>query len=172
MIIRKLTRPEIEKVLPLQIQVVSEIVRRDFFSPGDENEVKSIQNSGAAFGAFDDGELIGYAAVCWCGDWLKRFETWDKSSWQIRPNDTIGEIGYVVRAKYQGQGIAGKLVKELLNSKETLQKVNVIIGTVHPENIPSQKILLTAGFERKKERKKETYTQESDYKRDVFIKKI
>lgn len=56
------------------------------------------------------------------------------------------ELGYVIHDKFKGMGIATEVAVALLNYGFTTRHLTTIFAVTNQANIPSQKVLLKAGF--------------------------
>lgn len=110
-------------------------------------------------GMFDGEELV--AAV---GLFFNINEYKDSEKILKLQNCKIAEIGRaMVAPEYRHNGFMNKITKELINyAKE--QKIQYLVATAHPENIPSQKTLKALGMV-----KKASCVKHGKYERDVFL---
>jgi len=68
-----------------------------------------------------------------------------KLEWN-KEDDTLLEIGYILKEIYWGKGYGTLICKKLLNLADQLFPHVDIIGIIDPENIPSRKLLEKNGF--------------------------
>ena len=81
--------------------------------------------------------------------------------------NNLAEYGRaMVHSGHRNQGIMKQISKKLLKYAEKIG-IKKIITTVHPKNIPSQKIVKDLGFI-----KKITVVKYGRYKRDIFLLEI
>ncbi len=65
----------------------------------------------------------------------------------VSRGDRVGDLGYVLNAKYWGQGIATEATQRLLTFGFDDLGLHRIFATCHPENIGSARVLEKAGFQ-------------------------
>jgi RimJ/RimL family protein N-acetyltransferase len=110
------------------------------------------------YGFFDGNRLIAAVALFYneheYGESVEQLKMQDKK---------IAEVGRaMVHPEYRGQGLLCCLIEELIPIAKEKGK-QMLLATVHPENLPSQKSFLRAGFT-----KRLTYVKKSGFTRDIF----
>jgi len=66
--------------------------------------------------------------------------------WNFVPTDDKAELGYELSAACQGRGLMGEAVAAVLAYGFGTIGLSAVEAAVHPENIPSVKVLTRAGF--------------------------
>ncbi len=68
-------------------------------------------------------------------------------------DDGVGEVGYVLKEKARGQGIMAKAMRIALRFAFSHMGLKSVIALTPHDNLPSQKLLVKAGFLKEEDRK-------------------
>lgn len=112
------------------------------------------------YGAFINSHLVGVVGL-----FLNQHE-YEESTKQLNlASEKVVELGrLMVHPKYRGKGISKILVTHAIKN---CPDCNILLATVHPDNIPSKQALLSCGFTYEK-----TYTKSCGYVRDIVIQNV
>ena len=114
------------------------------------------------FGAFDGERLIGTMGL-----FMNKEKFGDNAKAIGYENEKVAEIGRVMcHCDYRGQGVMTQLIEKILDCIE-LFDLEYLIATIHPDNIPSQKLFGRHGF-----KKKGHIVKENGYERDIWALKV
>ena len=135
---RKISDTERQQVDNLIEVVLNELERKEFFIPfsKEENQRFFDENFGLTLGVFDGNKLVGMAKIyinqCELSSYKHELQIADKN---------VCELGdYLVMKEYRGHGIMKTLQSKLIELAKQLE-YDVVIATVHPENIASIRVL-------------------------------
>ncbi len=114
------------------------------------------------WGAYDGERLIGAAGL-----FLNENEYGESQKYIRCENEKVAEIGRLMcHPDYRGQGVAAHLVNEVLKTASRMD-LDILLATVHPQNKPSQKVLMEAGFV-----KEGHIVKSKNYERDILIRRM
>lgn len=164
MIIKKLTTSHKEKLDLLINDIEATLTNREFWLPiKKEARIHFFDDEWTEFyGVFEGERLVGSAAL-----FYNEYE-YGESLRQLNVNcHKVAEIGRaMVHPDYRGNNILYHINLHLIEvAKE--KGVDLLLSTIHPDNIPSQK-----SFEKLGMKKQHTYMKSDGFIRDIFIMKI
>lgn len=144
--IRKLEKSDNQKLEDLIKNVEDNLEDETFWLPiTDKSREHFFEESWTYFlGAFEGDELIGAAGL-----FFNEHEFGESCKALGIKTDKIAQYGRaMMRSDYRNKGIMKQILGNLL---EYAKKIGIkkIIATVHPNNIPSQKVLTNFKFENK-----------------------
>ena len=158
--IRKLNLLDKKELFNLIENIESSLVDDSFWIPIDDiSKNHFFDNDWTWFyGAFYEEKLVGAIGLFF--NPIAYEENLEQL--KIFSNKTV-ELGrLMVNSDYRGKSIGKKMIKYVLDN---FQDYELIIATVHPENIASKKTLIDSGLSYAI-----TYTKKSGHLRDVLIK--
>lgn len=164
MYIRKLTETDSAQLDNLIQEVEANLKNEKFWLPMEETAKNHFFDEDWTYflGAFEDDELIGAVAL-----FFNAYEYGESREILGIEDRDLAEYGRaMVKPSYQGQGIMKKLSAQLLDYGKSIG-IKRVIATVHPDNIPSQTVVKSVGFE-----KKAFVTKKGDFDRDIFLNEI
>ena len=164
MIMRKLQAHDKQQLNALLKDTENHLPQPEFWLPVQQKAYDHFFNDKWTYfaGAFCDDKLIGAAAL-----FFNEFE-WGQSKKLLNlTSNSIAEFGRaMVQHNFKGKGIMSALSIHLLEQARNLN-IKYILATVHPNNIPSKKILQKMGLEQQAE-----CTKECGYVRSVYAMKL
>ncbi len=111
------------------------------------------------YGVFQEGELIAAIAL-----FLNEYEYGESLKQLNSTEKKVAELGRaMVHPAYRGKHLLDPLIKDLLDIARQ-RGIECVLATIHPENVPSQRLFQKAGLE-----KMCTYTKDVSYIRDVYV---
>jgi len=132
---RELSKEDKDQYRCLLTEVTQTLQRKDFFipPPGFADNL-FVEGYARSIGAFDNDKLIGIATLL--------LEQNQKYKEKLDASDKkVCELGnYLVAEQYRGQGIIQVLQSKLLEIAKQLN-FDIVMATVHPDNISSLKTL-------------------------------
>lgn len=152
---------EIRKLEDLIKNVEDNLEDKTFWLPiTDKSREHFFEESWTYFlGAFDGDELIGAAGL-----FFNEHEFGESCKALGIKNDNIAQYGRaMIRSDYRNKGIMKQILGNLL---EHAKKIGIkkIVATVHPKNIPSQKVLTNFKFDNKLK-----VVKNNRYERYIFL---
>ena len=162
--IRKLTQEDSTKLDALIHDVEANLKNEKFWLPMMEVAKSHFFNDDWTYflGAFDGEELIGAVAL-----FFNEYEYGESRDILGVDDANLAEYGRaMVKPECQGQGIMKKLSAQLLDYAASIG-IKKVIATVHPDNLPSQTVVKSVGFE-----KKAFVTKKGGFDRDIFLKEL
>lgn len=114
---------------------------RDFIEQRLDRFLKRWELSGCGLGVVaenNSGNIIGCASML-------------KEAYNV-PGETGGELGFMILPEYRSKGYATEITRGILRYLFISTDLEQIVANPHPDNIPSNKVLEKAGFERMGER--------------------
>lgn len=159
--IRKLEKSDSQKLEDLIKNVEDNLEDETFWLPiTDKSREHFFEESWTYFlGAFDGDELIGAAGL-----FFNEHEFGESCKALGIKNDNIAQYGRaMIRSDYRNKGIMKQILGNLL---EHAKKIGIkkIVATVHPKNIPSQKVLTNFKFDNKLK-----VVKNNRYERYIFL---
>lgn len=159
--IRKLDKSDSQKLEALIKNVEDNLEDKTFWLPiTDKSREHFFEESWTYFlGAFDGDELIGAAGL-----FFNEHEFGESCKALGIKNDNIAQYGRaMIRSDYRNKGIMKQILGNLL---EHAKKIGIkkIVATVHPKNIPSQKVLTNFKFDNKLK-----VVKNNRYERYIFL---
>lgn len=159
--IRKLEKSDSQKLEDLIKNVEDNLEDETFWLPiTDKSREHFFEESWTYFlGAFEGDELIGAAAL-----FFNEHAFGENCKALGIKNDKIAQYGRaMMRLDYRNKGIMKQILGNLL---EHAKKIGIkkIVATVHPNNIPSQKVLTNFKFENKLK-----VVKNNRYERYIFL---
>ena len=125
-IYRQLNKEDLEQFLELYKIMNDNLTRKEFFIPYTDEEINDIFGSLAIYytiGAFVEYKLVGAGYI------------------HFNETDTCQFGGYMVDPNYGGRGIMTTIQDKLFEVLENHKHIKTALVNVHPENIPSIKVL-------------------------------
>lgn len=161
--IRKLTIDDKSNLDNLINVIEANLDQEDFWLPiNSKSKEHFFDDTWTDFwGMFDNSELIAASALFYNEHEFK------ESADAIGMEKTkIAEIGRcMVHPEYRGQNLLYDINRKLLRIAGE-KKIEYILATIHPNNLPSQK-----SFQRLGLKKEHTYTKSNGYVRDIYLLK-
>lgn len=164
-VFKRICKEDEKQVRTLVNNVFDNLERKDFLIPWTEEQMDRFFDTDYSFllGAYNGNKLIAMSQIFT----TREIEEEYYDILNISKSKSICELGgFLVLPKYRNMGIMTKLGKmscELINALN----FDYIISTVHPENIASNKIVQTLGFELY-----DTLTTQSGFLRNLYWKKL
>ncbi|MGP1612911.1 MAG: GNAT family N-acetyltransferase [Catonella sp.] len=159
--IRKLDKSDSQKLEDLIKNVEDNLEDETFWLPiTDKSREHFFEESWTYFlGAFDGDELIGAAGL-----FFNEHEFGESCKALGIKNDNIAQYGRaMIRSDYRNKGIMKQILGNLLEHAKKIG-INKIVATVHPKNIPSQKVLTNFKFDNKLK-----VVKNNRYERYIFL---
>lgn len=160
---KKISISDKDKLDYLIKNVINNLERKEFFIPFDSVKLNNMFNEDKiiVYGAYDNDILVGMATLYIDNSYFNNLlEIINIES------DKIAELGgYLVLSDYRNKGIMKHLQNLLIEEAKKLNYEYIIL-TVHPENIPSNKVVSKIGAEIVK-----TSTL-GDYLRNIYLLEI
>lgn len=158
---RKLEKSDSQKLEDLIKNVENNLDDETFWLPITTKSRENYFNNNWTYflGAFENDELIGAAAL-----FFNENEFGESCKTLGISFDNIAEYGRaMVRFDQRNKGIMKQILGRLL---EEAKKIGIkkVIATVHPNNIPSQKVLINFGFDNKFK-----VVKNNKYERYIFL---
>ncbi len=124
--VRRAMVDDVKAILALSHEIMEDLKKKDradYFCNVDIGDIReAMRGFSEAFVAVDmDKEVVGFILA-------------------LQHGEEFSIAGYGVKPGYQGQGIANLLMKEAVGYA-TKMGANRLVGTIHPDNIASQKAL-------------------------------
>ena len=94
----------------------------------------------------DTGELIGRAGLEHRQIYDSCRTTIDKDAYKEWEQETVIELGYLIKTKYQGQGIATEVCQAILQYAKEEHGIEALNCFIEEGNIPSVKLAESLGF--------------------------
>lgn len=161
---RKIDVDNKETLIELINSVLSNLERKEFFIPFTDEEIEEMFDSEKTiiYGAFEDDKLVGTAQL-----YLQEESYIEniKELIDLQDSKVVELGGYLVLPEYRNQGIMKKLESILIDEAKEKEYEYIVI-TVHPENIPSNKVAKSTGAEIVKT------ANLGDYLRNIYLLKL
>ncbi len=160
MIIRKLTDNDAPKLFCLIDAIETDLPNRMFWLPiKDEAKIHFFDDGWTEFyGMFVGEELVGASAL-----FYNEFEYGESLRHLHTERRRVAEIGRsMVHPAYRGNNFLYQINLQLLQVAKS-KGIELLLATIHPDNMPSQKSFQKLGME-----KQCTYTKSNGFVRDVF----
>ena len=129
-----------EEFVKLMDNIIDGLERKEFFIRPSEEKIDYILDGdlGVSFGAYDKDRLIATAYILFNDsvDFLRSAANVGENSSKIG--------GFLVDEEYRNQGIIKELEKILITEAKVLDLDNLVV-MVHPDNIPSRKVIEYTG---------------------------
>ena len=164
MIIRKLNIYDKKQLFELIEIIENSIERPDFWLPINDISREHFFNSEWTefYGAFDNKRLVAASAL-----FYNEHEYRESVNVLHKSFTSIAEIGRsMVIPEYRGNNVLYSINTKLVSIAHN-KKIEYLLATIHPENIPSRKSFLKLGMARQT-----TYTKSCGYIRDIFLMKV
>ena len=159
--LRKLEKSDSQKLEDLIKNVEDNLKDETFWLPiTDKSRDNFFKESWTYFlGAFEGEELIGAAGL-----FFNENEFGESCKALGIKSNQIAEYGRaMVRSDYRNRGIMQQILGNLLGYAKKME-IKKIIATVHPNNIPSKKVLINFGFDNKLK-----VVKNNRYERYIFL---
>lgn len=143
--------------------VLGGLERKEFFIPFTEEEIDMMFDSSIAitYGAYDNNKLVGTAQLYLSENYVNEI----KEILELK-NSKIAELGgALVLEEYRNKGIIKNLLSILIKEAEN-KKYDYLVATVHPENIASNKAVLSTNAKIVKT------VNLGEYLRNIYLLKI
>ncbi len=137
---RKIDITEKDNLKKLIDIVLNGLERKEFFIPFTEEEINMMFDSSIAitYGAYDNNKLVGTAQLYLNENYVNEI----KEILELK-NNKIAELGgALVLKEYRNKGIIKNLLSILIKEAEN-KNYDYLVATVHPENIASNKAVLS-----------------------------
>ena len=143
--------------------VLTKLERKDFFIPFTEDEIDGMfdEEKTIIYGAFDDDKLVGTAQLYLQESYVKDI----KEIIDLNDNMVVELGGYLVLEEYRNKGIMKKLETILVDEARN-NGYEYIVITIHPDNIPSNKVAESINAKIVKT------TNLGDYLRNIYLLKL
>lgn len=157
---RKIDVDNKENLIELIKIVLNNLERKEFFIPFTDEEIEAMFESEKTiiYGAFEDDKLVGTAQLYLQESYVKNI----KGLIGLKDNKVVELGGYLVLPEYRNRGIMKKLESILIDEAKA-KGYEYIVITIHPENIPSNKVAKSIGAEIVKT------TNLGDYLRNIYL---
>lgn len=158
---RKIQKAELEAFASLSTEVINNLERKEFFIPFYEKDYEDIfdENKIILYGAYDEDKLVGTAQLFISENYVAELKENLNMS-----NSKIAKLGrYLVLPDYRNRGIIKQLQRILIEAAKQLNYDYITI-IAHPENIYSNKAILSTGAELKK-----VFITNSGYTRNLYL---
>lgn len=162
--LRELTKEDRERLYALIALGERELENQEFWLPVDiMSREHFLDRKWTRFlGAYIEEELIGSVGL-----FLNKYEYGEVQEILKLENKKVAELGRaMVHPNHRNHGIMKLLVSKLLEIAKELEIEN-LVATVHPNNIPSQKLLHGIHME-----KKAFCYKKNKYPRDIMVLKM
>ena len=118
-------------------EVLSKLERKEFFIPFTEDEIDGMfdPEKTIIYGAFDDDKIVGTAQLYLQESYVKDI----KEIIDLNDNKVVELGGYLVLEEYRNKGIMKKL-ETILVDEAINNGYEFIVITIHPDNVPSNKV--------------------------------
>lgn len=139
---RKVNKSEMNEIKILANEVLNNLERKEFLMNLGEEEInKMLNDDKIMYGAYDGEKLVGVAQL----NMEKSKKIDDVKKLINLDSDKVAKFGkYLVLKDYRNRGIIKDLEKLLINEAKKMQYKYIII-LAHPENVPSNKAIITTG---------------------------
>ena len=164
MMIKKLTKNDRLQLENLISVIEARLERHEFWLPIKETAKEHFFDDEWTefYGMFDGEQLVGASAL-----FYNEYEYGESLQKINACNCKVAEIGRsMVSPEYRGNNILYQINCHLVEIAKA-KGVDLIVSTIHPENIPSQKSFQKLGMT-----KECTYTKSNGYIRDVYVLKL
>ena len=161
---RKLLKSDSQKLESLIKNVENNLEDETFWLPiTDKSRDNFFEDSWTYFlVAFEGDELLGAAAL-----FFNENEFGSSCQALGLSIENVAEYGRaMVRPELRNKGIMKQILERLINQAKK-SGIKRIVATVHPHNIPSQKVLTSFGFDNKLK-----VVKNQNYERYIFILEI
>lgn len=121
--------------------VLNGLERKEFFIPFTKEEIDMMFDSSIAitYGAYDNNKLVGTAQLYLSENYVSEI----KEILELK-NSKVAELGgALVLEEYRNKGIIKNLLSILIEEAKD-KNYDYLVATVHPENIASNKVVLSA----------------------------
>jgi ribosomal protein S18 acetylase RimI-like enzyme len=142
-ILIKILQPEDYPAIMTLQKEIHRAAPEDIFVVSTEEEMDTVIHNGSSLGAFHEQKLIGVVAGYSVPDVLEKYSR--LMNMALKLEDGYIEFFYCVDSKYRGHGISQKLLGHSIDI-ERERGTQHIVASVHPENVPSLKILFNSGL--------------------------
>lgn len=162
--IRKLTIDDQAGLDNLINTIETNLERRDFWLPINTTSREHFFDSvwTEFYGIFHNSKLIAASAL-----FYNKHEFKESAAAIGMENTVIAEIGRcMVHPDFRGKNLLYKINCELLKVAAE-KRIECILATIHPDNLPSQKSFQKLGL-----KKELTYTKSNGYVRDIYTLKL
>lgn len=160
---RKIDITEKDNLKKLIDIVLNGLERKEFFIPFTDEEIDMMFDSSIAitYGAYDNNKLVGTAQLYLNENYVNEI----KEILKLK-NNKIAELGgALVLKEYRNKGIIKKLLSILIKEAEN-KNYDYLVATVHPENIASNKAVLSTNAKIVKT------ANLGEYLRNIYLLKI
>lgn len=160
---KKISINDKDKLNYLIDNVINSLERKEFFIPFNNSKLNNMFNEDKiiVYGAYENDTLVGMATLYIDNSY---FEEINKII-NIESNKVTELGGYLVLSDYRNKGIMKHLQNLLIEEAKKLDSEYIIV-TVHPENIPSNKVISSTGAKIIKT------TTLGDYLRNIYLLEI
>lgn len=139
--IKVINEKDIKQVYSLFDSGMKRVKREDFITPYRPGEIKKyllFNDLGICIGAYVGEKLIGIGVLLNLE--LGTTMPIEKTELNIEDKKVCMLVRYFVSPSYQRQGIMSSIQKELIKHAK-INGFDVVLANVHPENIPSLRVL-------------------------------
>lgn len=143
--------------------VLASLERKEFFIPFTEEEIDMMFDDSKVitYGAYDNNKLVGTAQLYLNENYVNEI----KEILELK-NNKIAELGgALVLKEYRNKGIIKNLLSILIKEAEN-KNYDYLVATVHPENIASNKAVLSTNAKIVKT------ANLGEYLRNIYLLKI
>lgn len=161
MIFRKLTKNDANQLFSLIDKIENALVDKNFWLPLNDTAKDHFFDPGWTefFGFFENGALISAVAL-----FYNEHEFGESADYLKISKEGLAEVGRaMVRPDKRGQGLLLQML-ELLKEEARKRNIKTLLATVYPQNLPSKKSFLSAGFTLE-----DTYTKSCGFERSIFL---
>ncbi len=138
---RKINKNELGQLKMLLNEVLNNLERKEFFMYQEEEVNKMLDDNKIVYGAYDGEKLVGAAQLN-----MEKSKKLDSIKELVNlDSDKVVKLGkYLVLKEYRNRGIMKCLEKLLIDEAKKMQYKYIVI-TAHPENISSNKAIVSTG---------------------------
>ena len=131
-----------ENLIELIKIVLNHLERKEFFIPFTDEEIEAMFDSEKTiiYGAFENDKLVGTAQLYLQESYVENI----KELIDLKDNKVVELGGYLVLPEYRNKGIM-KALESILIDKAKEKGYEYIVITIHPDNIPSNKVAKSTG---------------------------
>ena len=119
------------------IKVMEMITERAIELEEAQNDFKKLIDNNQISENFGNFKILDFETDGFIG--LAKLEVEDKESEKA-------ELGYMILPKYWGNGIAGKVGKQLIETAKEQNSIKKLFAIIDPKNLASRKTLINNGF--------------------------
>lgn len=160
---RKIDVTEKDNLKKLIDIVLNRLERKEFFIPFTEEEIDMMFDDSKVitYGAYDNNRLIGTAQLYLSENYVDEL----KEVLDLKNNKVAELGGALVLEEYRNKGIIKNLLSILIKESEN-KNYDYLVATVHPENIASNKAVLSTNAKIVKT------ANLGEYLRNIYLLKI